>query len=511
MMAIATMLRKTTLLPAEKESSTAPRTSVGTGKAAQSVARRNTHIFKYLKHNRPLIALSLHCISKTIFYKMKKLILFISILVVAAACQPPKKDKKTVFELPAVADIAMYQVNPRVFAPDHSLNAVAARIDSIRELGVNVMWVMPIYPIGIEKGKNSPYCIRDYKAIAPEFGTIDDFKNLAAACHEHGMGIILDWVANHTAWDHPWVKEHPDWYTHDEKADTIIHPRPWDWYDVADLNYDNADMRKAMIDAMKFWIVEVGIDGFRCDVADGVPADFWKEAIDTLRQAASPRKIVMLAEGKRPDNFTVGGFDMNYGWDYKDKLVEVFKGASAEELIKADKAEYDSLPDGKVKLRFTTNHDHATETEPCVQFGNDRGAMAAYVASIFPHGGALIYGSQEVGYPEPINFFKYVAVNWSAKPEIYKEYKELIDLYNDEAALRKGSLTTYPDKDIFLFEKSDGKERFLVAVNVRNEQKSIRLPEAWAGQEVDDEMADKDILLGDTLTLQPYQYLILEK
>ena len=413
--------------------------------------------------------------------------------------------------MPAVEDIAMYQVNPRVFAPDHSLNAVAARIDSIRDLGVNIMWVMPIYPIGIEKGKNSPYCISDYKAIAPEFGTIDDFKNLANICHEHGMGIILDWVANHTAWDHPWVKEHPDWYTYDAQADTIICPQPWNWEDVADLNYDNKDMREAMIDAMKFWIVEVGIDGFRCDVADGVPADFWKDAIDQLRAAAGERKIVMLAEGKNVDNFTVGGFDMNYGWDYKDELVKVFKGAPASDLIKADKAEYDSLPAGKVKLRFTTNHDHSTEATPCVEFTNDQGSLAAYVASIFPHGGALIYGSQEVGYPEPINFFKYVPVDWKAKPDVYKEYKRLLGLYNEHPALRKGSMTAWPDQDVLIFEKSDGSERFLVIVNVRNASSTINIPEEWIGQKTEDEMADQNITLESTLTLEPFQYLILEK
>ena len=441
---------------------------------------------------------------------MKKFVLFIGILAVMASCKPTKDAKQEAFEMPAVDDIAMYQVNPRVFASEKSLNAVAARIDSIRELGVNVMWVMPIYPIGIEKGKNSPYCISDYKAIAPEFGTIDDFKHLAEVCHEHGMGIILDWVANHTAWDHPWVKAHPDWYTHDEKADTIIHPRPWDWYDVADLNYDNQDMRKAMIDAMKFWIVEVGIDGFRCDVADGVPADFWKEAINELRAAAGKRRILMLAEGKHSDNFSVGGFDMNYGWDYKDELVKVFKGAPADNLIKADKAEYDSLPAGKMKLRFTTNHDHSTEATPCVEFTNDRGAMAAYVASIFPHGGALIYGSQEVGYPEPINFFKYVPVDWTAKPEIFNEYKALIALYNEHAALRKGSMTAYPDKDVLVFEKKDAEERFLVVVNVRNEKKTIQTPKEWIGHETEDEMTDKKMKLEEKTTLEPFEYLILK-
>ena len=439
---------------------------------------------------------------------MKKLFFYIAILATVVACKPTQEVKKA-FEMPAVEDIAMYQVNPRVFAPENSLNAVAARIDSIRDLGVNVMWVMPIYPIGIEKGKNSPYCISDYKAIAPEFGTIDDFKNLAKVCHEHGMGIILDWVANHTAWDHPWVKEHPDWYTHDEKTDTIIHPRPWDWYDVADLNYDNKDMRTAMIDAMKFWIVEVGIDGFRCDVADGVPADFWKDAIDQLRTAAGNRQIVMLAEGKRSDNFTVGGFDMNYGWDYKDELVKVWKGAPVSDLIKADKAEYDSLPAGKVKMRFTTNHDHSTEATPCQEFTNDRGAMAAYVATIFPHGGALIYGSQEVGYPEPINFFKFVPVDWTAKPEIYKEYQKLIGLYNDHPALRKGDMTAFPDNDVLVFEKKDAAERFLVVANLRNEQKTVNVPADWMNRQAQDQATGQNVQLGNTLTLTPFQYFIL--
>ena len=442
---------------------------------------------------------------------MKHLLLSLCILLtLLTACRPTHETKQVAFEMPAVEDIAMYQVNPRVFAPDKSLNAVAARIDSIHDLGVNVMWVMPIYPIGIEKGKNSPYCIRDYKAIAPEFGTIDDFKHLTQVCHEHGMGMILDWVANHTAWDHPWVKEHPDWYTYDEKADTIICPQPWNWEDVADLNYDNKDMREAMIDAMKFWIVDVGIDGFRCDVADGVPADFWKEAIDQLRAAAGDRKIVMLAEGKNVDNFTVGGFDMNYGWDYKDVLVKVFKGASAEDLIKVDKAEYDNLPAGRVKLRFTTNHDHSTDVTPCVEFTNDRGAMAAYVASIFPHGGALIYGSQEVGYPNPINFFKYVPVDWTAKSEIYQEYKELLELYNEHPALRKGKMTSWPDVNVLLFEKTDAKERFLIVVNVRNENKVITVPKEWTGTAVEDEMTDRKFKLESTLHLAPFEYFILK-
>ena len=426
------------------------------------------------------------------------------------ACKPNQQNLTDNFQLPAVEDIAMYQVNPRVFAPQNSLRAVADRIDSIRELGVNVMWVMPIYPIGIEKGKNSPYCISDYTAVAPEFGTIDDFKHLTSVCHEHGMAIILDWVANHTAWDHPWVSEHPDWYTHDEVADTIIHPRPWEWYDVADLNYDNRDMRRAMTDAMLFWIREVGIDGFRCDVADGVPADFWRDAIHELRQAAQPRRIVMLAEGKNVDNFTVGDFDMNYGWDFKDSIVHVFRdGRPASDLIKADSAEYAQLPAGKVKMRFTTNHDHATDAAPVVEFTNERGSMAAYVATVFLHGGALIYGSQEVGYPNPINFFHFVPVDWTANSALYEEYEELIDLYNDHPALRKGQLEAWPANDVLSFQKTLDKERFLVLVNVRSQPVMADIPVAWQGLKVEDEMSDRQLTLNGTLELKPFEYLIL--
>jgi glycosidase len=210
------------------------------------------------------------------------------------------------FQLPAVSDIAMYQVNPRVFAPSNSLNAVAARIDSISALGVNVMWVMPIYPIGKVKSKNSPYSISDYKAIAPEFGTINDLKHLVQVCHEHGMGIILDWVANHTAWDNVWMKDHKDWYTQDENGN-VIYPAHTDWTDVADLNYDNREMRAAMIDAMKFWIVNCGIDGFRCDVADGVPADFWKEGDRRAAQGCRQPRHCDAGRGQSPRQLHRGG------------------------------------------------------------------------------------------------------------------------------------------------------------------------------------------------------------
>ncbi len=439
--------------------------------------------------------------------------LFIACMALTA-CNPKPDTTSSQYKLADPADIVMYQVNPRVFAPSNSLNAVTHRMDSIQALGVNTLWIMPIFPIGTTKTKNSPYSISDYEAVAPEFGTLDDYKNLVKTAHSKGMAVIQDWVPNHTSWDHPWIKEHPDWYTHDAETDTIICPQGpgWDWTDVADLNYDNPELRKAMTDAMKFWITEVGLDGFRCDVADFVPVDFWKDAITELRKAAGNRQIVMLSEGKRPDNFTVGGFDMNYGWDYKDSLLNVFrKGYPVSNLFEADKAEYAPLGPGNYKMRFTTNHDHSVEATPPAEFTNDRGAMAVYVASIYPHGGALIYSSQEVGHPTPISFFHYVPVDWNAKPEIYREYQQLIALYNQYPALRsKGKLTPYPDSDIMLFEKSDDVNRILVATNLRNEVKSIAVPAAWQGK-VTSLTDGRELTLGATLELKPFEYFICKK
>ena len=438
---------------------------------------------------------------------MKKIIFsLLTLVVLLVACEPKTVSDK--FQIPAVHDVVMYQVNPRVFADSASLKAVTARIDSIADLGVNMIWVMPIYPIGEEKSKNSPYSIRDYKAIASEFGTIDDFKALVAACHERGMGLILDWVANHTAWDNVWLKDqgHKDWYTQDS-AGNIIFPPGTDWTDVADLNYDNREMRDAMIDAMRYWIVEVGIDGFRCDVADQVPADFWKEAIDKLREEAG-RNILMLAEGNEKKTFAAG-FDMNYAWDFRATLKRVFAGDSVQKLIAADSLEYDSLPDTKVKLRFTTNHDESTKATPVTEFVNVRGSMAAFVATTYLHGGMLIYSSQEVGYPEPINFFNYVPVDWMANASLRSEYKLLVAVYNTHDALRSGSLKTYPDENVLVFEREKGNDHVLVFVNLRNEKHEVAVPKNWSGVTLNEVVRGEEIVLADKLTLEPFEYFVL--
>ena len=415
------------------------------------------------------------------------------------------------FMMPEVADVVMYQVNPRVFAPSNSFQAILGRLDSIQDLGVNVLWIMPIYPIGQEKSKNSPYSVRDYKAVAPEYGTVDDLRALVESCHERGMGVILDWVANHTAWDNVWVSAHPDWYTKDSTGN-IIYPPGTDWTDVADLNYDSKEMRSAMIDAMRYWVDSVSVDGFRCDVADQVPVDFWTEAISTLRASAKPRRLIMLAEGANPENFSAG-FDLNYAWEFMGAIAEVMKGdARVNKLIQVDENEYKDLERNKFKLRFTTNHDEATKASPIKLYGGERASMAAFVATTMLHGGMLIYGSQEVGYPETINFFQYVPVNWNANPKLREEYKKLISIYNEHPALRSsGTIRAFDDDEnnILCIERVLNNDNVLVMVNVRDKAENIEVPRMWAEKPATDLMTGNEVNLGNKITLQPYQYLLL--
>lgn len=432
--------------------------------------------------------------------------------MIASSCSSNECSCEGGYEVPAPEDVMMYQVNPRVFAPEKSFNAVAQHLDSIKALGTNVVWFMPIYPVGQINSVNSPYCISDYKGVNPEFGTLEEFKSLVDQCHQKGMSVIVDWVANHTSWDSNWM-EHKDWYTLDENGQ-IVSPANTGWLDVADLNFDNAEMRLAMIDAMKYWVTEVGIDGFRCDAADFVPFDFWKQCCDSLR-AIPDHKLLLLAEGKRKDHFDAG-FEMNYAWDYLEAIRRVFNGGRrgpaepAHTLFAADSAEYAGIPDGSVKLRFTTNHDESDKMSPIREFGGERASMAAFVASTYIHGGALVYGSQEVGYPGRINFFRYVPVDWEANAGLNREYTDLIRLYNEIPAIRKGELTDYPDENILAFQKNDGDSAVLVLVNVRHEDYTFTLPAEWSGKQCTDLMTGETVKLGQNVHLDPYGYIILK-
>lgn len=438
---------------------------------------------------------------------MRNITLQLCLLVLICACGGTQtKVNQPTYTIPAAQDVMMYQINPRVFASQNSFNAVASQLDLIKSLGANVVWFMPINEVGVKKSVNSPYCVKDYKAVNPEFGTMDDFRRLIALCHDKGLSVIIDWVPNHTSWDNDWI-ENRDWYTQDANGN-IISPEGTGWLDVADLNFDNPDMRLAMIAAMKYWVAEVGVDGFRMDAVDFVPYDFLKQAVDSLR--AMPQELLLLAEGKRRDHFDAG-FDMNYSWEFLETLRHVFlKEARATELFDVNRGEYDTIPDGKVKLRFTTNHDEYMKMSVTEEFNGQRGSLAAFVPTAFLNGGALLYSGQEVGYPTRIDFFKHVAVDWTANQSLRKEYERLMHLYNQYPALRKGSLKEYPDVDVLLFEKYDSKDRFLIAVNVRNDTKKVGVPDGWTNRTCRDQVTGEELEVEGVLELSGYQYRIFK-
>ena len=410
--------------------------------------------------------------------------------------------------VPPTEDIVMYEVNLRAFSAAGDLNGVTQRLDSIEALGVNVIWLMPIHPIGEERSINSPYCIRNYTAVGAEFGTLSDLKTLVNEAHGRGMAVIMDWVANHTAWDHHWISN-MSWYTRNQQGE-IIHPEGTNWEDVADLNFDNTTMRAAMIEAMKYWILEANIDGYRCDYADGVPFDFWQQAIDSLR-ALPGRDLIFLAEGDRSNHFEAG-FDLSFGWSFYGALKGVYEGQSVGKIWDAHLAEYSNTPAGKHWLRFTTNHDEsAWDATPIEIFDGKQGALAASVVTVFSGGVPLIYGSQEVGVEETIPFFSNSLISWNFNLEMKTAYREMFQIYQSSDAARKGSLTYYTHWDIAAFKRTYSNEELLVLVNLRGSGKSFMVPTEIENTQWENAWTGEPVSIGNALYFSGYEYQIFKR
>lgn len=414
-------------------------------------------------------------------------------------------------QVPNTEDIVMYEINLRAFSHEGTFNGISARLDSIKALGVNVIWLMPIYPVGALKSVGqlgSPYSVQNYLTVNSEFGTLNDFKDLISKSHNLGISVVLDWVANHTSWDNPWITN-KSWYTQDANGN-IISPAGTGWNDVADLNFSNSEMRLTMISAMKYWAKEIGVDGFRCDAADYVPYSFWKQALDTLKKIPN-KKLILLAEGSRSDHFTAG-FQLNYAWDFYSTLKTVFRnGDRASYLFATHQNELRTAANGN-KLRFTTNHDEsAWDNPPTVLFNGKQGALATSVATIFMGGVPLIYSGQEIGYPTKLPFFSRSPIDWSINPDMKIAYKKLFSLYNSTPALKKGTITDYSDVNIVAFTKSYQTKECLILVNTRKTSETIALTSSLQNITWTNLVDNSSVKTGTELTLSPYQYLILSK
>lgn len=410
----------------------------------------------------------------------------------------------------------IYEVNWRQATYDGTAASFAKKLPYLKELGVDILWFMPINPISEvnrKGGLGSYYASQNYTALNPELGTIGDFKEMVAEAHKLGMKVIIDWVANHTGCDNVWLAEHPEWYVYDEEGKMVSQ---WDWTDTYKLNYENQEMRQAMIDAMKFWITECDIDGFRCDVAFLVPTDFWVEA---RRQLTEIKPVFMLAEAA-DKGLCEEAFDMVYNWPLGflyDKIAKKEKDCSLIDSIV--RAQRDSFPVDAYQMNHITNHDRnswdGTEFER-LGVGAEAFAVLSYVVPGMP----LIYTGQEVGYDHRFEFFEKDTPAPFVKNYWYHFYKSLNKLKHNNKALRAGIEggtwqihgTTAPDK-VFICSREKDDDKVVFLANFSGEYVTFSYTDPQT------EETFTDYFRGDKLTykpsneysIAPWEYLLLVK
>lgn len=414
--------------------------------------------------------------------------------------------------VPESQNATIYQVNMRGFSAQGNFKGVMARLDSIKALGINVVYLMPIYPIGKLKAVDSPFAVQNYTAVNPEFGTLADLRALVAGAHARNMAVMLDWVGNHTSWDHAWITEHPDWYVHDASG-AIVNPIAA-WKDIAQLNFANPQLRAAMINALRYWVFQANIDGYRFDYADGPTYEFMAEMTKNLK-AIRGHKLLFLAEGDKKKYFFQAGFQLDYDFPFIQVMRRdiLGSGKSAKLLDSLTTAEYRNAPPTARMVRYTSNHDiNSSEGPPQEMFKGERGAMAAFVVAAYMKAVPMIYNGQEVGYAERVPFMgPRKAIDWTPKPTVTAEYKRLIRLRNGSEALRNGQLAAYSSDDVCAFTKTLGNEQILVLINLRNAPKSYSVPASLVGAAWRDAFSGQATAVSSALTLQPFQYLVLRK
>ena len=374
---------------------------------------------------------------------MKRFLAAISVAILTltgCAAEPEAAPQETVIEQTidfGLQDAVIYEVNVRQFTPEGTFKAFQEHLPRIQELGVEILWLMPIHPISEVKKKGSlgsPYSVADYYGVNPEFGTEQDFRDLVKAAHDLDMLVILDWVANHTGWDHPWITSNPEWYTQDQDGN-IVHPPGTDWTDVADLNFSNWEMRMAMIDAMKYWVEEYDIDGYRADVAHSVPVDFWDLASEKLHEI---KDVFMLAEDGGDQALLKTAFDTNYAWPLKDIFNRLGKNlADAGDFRRNLKSTATQYKDGKYQMVFIDNHDENTWHGSVFERLGGNVANMAVISFTVP-GMPLIYGGNEIGLDRRLEFFEKDPIIWPepwGQSEWEITYKQLVDLRTQNPAL----------------------------------------------------------------------------
>lgn len=465
---------------------------------------------------------------------MKKAKRLLTMLMAAAMASPSLcaaglGDRNAESPAPAWMDNAViYEANLRQGTAERTFKGLQRQLPRLKDLGVDIVWLMPIHPISEKNRKGtlgSYYAVKDYKAVNPEFGTMEDLKELVRTAHTLGMKVIIDEVCNHTGCDNAWVTEHPEYYARNEKGEMF---GPFDWTDTYKLDYSNPATRAAMTDALKFWIQEADIDGYRCDVAGEVPTDFWEEVRPQL-QALKP--VFMLAEASKPD-LLLKAFDADYAWPMKDvfNAIAATQGVnqyavehkqnlpktSAADIVKLLDKQKKEYPKGAVHMNMVTNHDlNSWEGTEFERLGPATGvfAMLSYTLPGMP----MIYTGQEVGFNHPFEFFELDTIQPNyASNEITVFYEMLNALKHKNSALnaREGqNVTTFipvGSDDIIAFTRSNDNDAVTVIANLSNADADVNF-----GANAPDVTGFTNYFTGAQATLPtklgPWEYMVLSK
>lgn len=370
----------------------------------------------------------------------------------------------------------LYEVNIRQYTEEGTFAAFERHLDRLKDMGINTLWLMPIHPISEKNRKGtlgSYYSVTDYKEVNPEFGTMEDFDHLIKTAHSKGFKVILDWVANHTGWDCAWIDEHSDWYKKDDNGN-IIHP--YDWTDVAQLDYNNFEMRSEMLKCMLFWVEEKGVDGFRCDHASGVPVSFWNAAVYKLKSINS--EILMLAEASGNTVMTQYAFDSCYN-DALFGQAKSVKGGVAVSTIQQSMQPNDLYIEGSFPMNYLDNHDKNSYEGTIVEnFGKTYEPLLSL--TFLTPGMPMIYTSNEEGYDHMIEFFEKDTVKWEDDPKYAPLIAELSKIKTENAALSSTSrdfkVLTKDEDYLFAFSRAkDGNTVIYVANLYDKEQKGAKV------------------------------------
>ncbi|MEX2117822.1 MAG: alpha-amylase family glycosyl hydrolase [Bacteroidota bacterium] len=392
------------------------------------------------------------------------------------ALKSPYADEQARPSADWVRDAVIYEVYLRSFSAEGTIRALENRIEELKRLGITIVWIMPIHPVGDINRKGSlgsPYAVQDYYAVNPEFGTLEDFRSLVQTVHRHGMKIVIDLVANHTAWDSKLMFEHPEWYTKDETG-AYVSPNA-DWTDVADLNYDHHELRKYMIAMMEYWVRDVGIDGFRCDVAEMVPTDFWDVARSQLDKI---KPVMMLSEGTIPEHH-LKAFDLTYSWNTYDILAKILlSSTSASTIHEIIQNESLRFPKGSLRLRFNSNHDKNAWDAPTVEkFGREGAKLTATLMFTLP-GIPLIYNGEEVGNPHRLDLFERNPIVWKDQGGFRRLYELLTRLRREHSMFRHGTYEPVENSNpqsVYSFARIDDGRIALCLFNWSSKTQAVHL------------------------------------